>query len=74
MKEWGDLRNGPLQRLRSASMKPLAPESATELASLTERMDYLAQLVSEMPDRELTPIQRSLLRAIARELLRRVNR
>jgi hypothetical protein len=71
VKEWADLRKGPLQRLRSGFTQPLPPELATELASLTERIDHLALLLAQLPERPLTQTQRNLLRSIARELLRR---
>jgi hypothetical protein len=73
VKEWHELRRGPMQRLRSASTRPPGPESATERASLTERIDYLAMVVTMLPDRPLTTMQRDLIRTIARELLRRAN-
>lgn len=72
-REWHELREGPMHRLRSASTRPLPPLDASELASLSERMEHLAYLVTEMPDRELTERQKSYLRVIARELLRRAN-
>lgn len=57
-----------LQRVPAMATEPSRPE----ISNFNDRLDYVAMIVAQLPDRPLTVGQRERMRIIARELLRRI--
>lgn len=67
------LRRRSVREAAQEAGHPLPAISATEIAAVGDRIDWIAMAVRNLRNQPLTPAQAERLRIIARELARRAN-